>query len=347
MSEYDFELELEFERSQQGWLRGRACAHCVDPARYGWAPGVLLVALLFAAGPAAAQTGGGDGGVAHGDTIRVGDVVPVPVRVPVEPGERVVWPDTLPLAGMELENAARVREVVDTLADGRLVRTGVYAVTPWRTGELALPDVRVQVVGGAESPRARTVELPALMVSSVLPEDTAGVEPRPARGVLGASWDWAWILLLAALLALALAGLAWWWWRRRAARGEEVAETPRVPPRERALAMLQAARDAELLERGEVKEFYVRWSSAVRDYVAALEPVWGEDLTTTELLSRFRAQVGIGEAESLRGVLGPADQVKFARRVPDRATAEAEWEAARAWVLGFDWPPPRAREEAA
>ncbi len=86
----------------------------------------------------------------------------------------------------------------------------------------------------------------------------------------------------------------------------------------------------------------------MRDYVAALERAWGEDLTTTELLGRFRAQVGASEAASLRAVLGPADQVKFARREPDPETALAEWEGARAWVLEFDWPPrPAVAEEAA
>ena len=97
-----------------------------------------------------------------------------------------------------------------------------------------------------------------------------------------------------------------------------------------------------------MKEFYTRVSEAVREYVAALDRSWGEDLTTTELLSRFRSQVGISEAVALEELLRPADQVKFARREPDGETALAEWEAARSWVREFDWPPrPVATEEAA
>lgn len=280
------------------------------------------------------------------DTARVGDVVPVAVRVTVEPGERVVWPDTLPLAGSTLENAARVREQVDTMADGRLARTGVYAVTPWRVGELELPDLEVGVVGAGETARSRRANLPSLRVASVLPADTTGLEPRPARSVLGANWDWRMILLIGLLVVLVLAALIWWL-RRRSVEEEEVPVEPMVPPRERALAALQEAVDAGLLERGEVKEFYTRFSNAVRDYAAALEPVWGEDLTTTELLARFRTQVGVAEAARLREVLAPADQVKFARRVPDRATALAEWETARAWVVEFEWPPAPSVTEAA
>ena len=124
------------------------------------------------------------------DTAQVGDVVPVRLRVTMAPGERVAWPDTLPLAGPTLENAARVREQVDTLPDGRLARTGVYGVIPWRTGELELPGVAIRVVGGDEAPRTVRAAPPALTVVSVLPPDTAGVHPRPARGVIGRRGCW-------------------------------------------------------------------------------------------------------------------------------------------------------------
>lgn len=279
-----------------------------------------------------------------GDTIRVGDVVPVAIRVAVERGERVVWPDTLPLTGDAVENAARVRERVDTLPDGRLDVTGIYAVTPWRTGEVALPDVPLEVVTGREAVRTLTASLPTLDVVSVLPPDTAGIELRPSKGVIGRNWAWG-PILLALLALLAVAGGLYWWWRRR--RGETAAVTlePGIPPRERALARLQEARQAGLVERGAMKEFYTRVADAVREYAAALDPAWGEDLTTTEIAGRFRTRIGPGAAAELERVLRPADQVKFARRSPDPETAHQEWDAARTWILGFQWPPLRAADE--
>ncbi len=306
---------------------------------------LLFAAILLVPQPLLGQGGQGAQAVLGQDTANVGDVVPVGIRVVTAPGERVAWPDTLPLAGTEAENAVRVTEQVDTLDDGRLARTGVYAITPWRTGELELPEVAVEVVGGDESPRTVEVALPSLLVVTVLPPDSTARDPKPARGVLGASWDWL-AMGLILLLAAAVVGALYWWWRRR--RGEVEEETPwvpTIPPRERALAALQEARDSGLVERGEWKPFYTLVSEAVRDYAAALEPTWSEDLTTTELLSRFRAQVGLGESISLGDVLRPADQVKFARREPDREAALAEWESARQWVRGFDWPPPRVAPE--
>jgi hypothetical protein len=278
------------------------------------------------------------------DTIRVGDVVPVAVRVTVERGERVLWPDTLPLADEALESVARVRERVDTLADGRLQVTGVYSLTPWRTGTLELPDLPLRVMADREVARTLTAELPALDVISVLPPDTAGVEPRPAKGVIGRSWSpWPFLLALLALAALVVAAV--WWRRRRADAVVAPPLAPAVPPRERVLARLQEAREAGLVEQGAMKEFYTRVSEALREYLEAVGPGWGEDLTTTELLGRFRAQVGPEAAVALGRVLRAADQVKFARRRPDPGTAVEEWESVRAWVLAFDWPPRRSSVE--
>jgi hypothetical protein len=278
------------------------------------------------------------------DTVRVGDPVPVTVRVPFGPGERVVWPDTLPLAGSRAENAARVRSRIDTLPVGRREAVAVYAVTPWRTGELPLPALEVGVVAGDESVSNRSVPLPALDVLSVLPEDTAGIQPKPAKGVVGPSWAWTTILMVVLALVAAVGALVWWL-RRRA--GETVGVEPLASPRERALARLDAALEAGLPDGGPMKPFYTRVAHAVRGYLAELDGAWGEDLTTTELLGRFRRQAGAAESARLAELLRPADQVKFARREPDAATARVEWQRARDWVERFDWPPPPRTEAAA
>lgn len=311
---------------------------------------VLAACSALAAGLFPAATAAQEVRTAVGaDSIRVGDVVPVALRIDVPRDRRVAWPDTLPVADPDMENASRVRTRVDTLDDGRLRRTAIYAVTPWRTGELPLPDVSVQVVGGDEGVTTIRASLPVLNVISVLPGDTAGIEPKPAKGVIGANWAWWLVLILLVLLAAILAGILWWLRSRRTAAVTLPLE-PVVTPRERALAILDEARQAGLVERGEMKAFYTRIADATRHYAAALNPSWGEDLTTTELLGRLRAQAGPEPSGRLAAVLRAADQVKFARRSPEPDVAGEEWSAARAWVLGFDWPPrpvPEDREVAA
>jgi hypothetical protein len=270
------------------------------------------------------------------DSIHVGNVVPVAIRVTVGPGDRVILPPMLDLGSDDLENAGRVREMVDTLADGELQVTGVYAITPWRPGTAELPDVVLQVHGADGQVRTLSAALPPMEVLSVLPLDAEALEPMPARGVLGPSYVW-WPFVLLVLGLLLLAAAVWWWLRRRRP-ATALAAAPTISPREAALAALHDARAAGLVERGEWKEFYTRVSVALRVYLEAIEPGWSEDLTTTELLARVRATAGHDAASDLGALLRPADQVKFARRSPDAATAGREWDAARQWVERFQWP---------
>ena len=130
---------------------------------------ILAAAIATAAGVADRCVAQDVRTAVGGDTLHVGDVVPVAVRLTVGPGERVVWPDTLPLGDREgdLENAARVRERVDTLSDGRLQVTGIYAVTPWRPGETELPELPIRVVSGDERVRTLTASLPTLDVAGL------------------------------------------------------------------------------------------------------------------------------------------------------------------------------------
>jgi len=290
----------------------------------------VLVWLLAAALPVTAQV---PASAVVGDSIHVGDQVPVLVQITVGPDDRVIFPDTLPLGSADLENAARVRQLADTLADGRIQVTGVYTVTPWRPGDLAVPDLPILVSGSGGDIHTVTATLPVVQVLSVLPADPALLEPMPAKGVIGPSFPW-WPFALLGLVILALGALAWWWLRRR--RPATVARAPAVHPRDRALAALDEARSAGLIDRGEWKEFYTRVAYALRGYLEAVEPGWSEDLTTSELLTIVRATAGPDHSAALATLLRPADQVKFARREPDADTAMAEWAAARRWVEHFD-----------
>ncbi len=296
--------------------------------------GAALVGLLL--GPAALE-GQSVTAAVLADSVRVGDVVPVAVRVSALPGHRVSLPPLLPVEGTDTENAASLQQQSQTLPDGSVVVTGIYSVTPWRPGEARLPELPVRVEGPDAQERLLMAELPTLPVQSVLPTDADLLDPMPPKDVLGRSYL-RWPFLLLALALLALAGLGAWWLRRRQGTASAVVPAGDLPPRERALMSLRDARQAGLIEEGDWKEFYTRVSHALRDYLDALESAWGEDLTTTEVLSRVRELAGATVAGDLAALLRPADQVKFARRQPTAAEALAEWEAAERWVEEFRHP---------
>jgi hypothetical protein len=277
-------------------------------------------------------------------TITVGDVFQAAIRVELPAGGALLAPDTLVLPE-DLEHAAR-RTLRPDSAGGVLRATLTYPLTAWRPGSYTLPPVPLFLVVGPDTTRLQA-ELPPFEVSSVLPSDTAGVEPRPAKDVLGASRVWWPILVALLLLALAAAAFWYWWRRRRAAAGApiEVEVRPAVPPRAAALARLDALAASDLLTRGELKAWYDEVAETLRHYVSAVDPGLGVDLTTSELSARTR-MTGFPESLELVRILGTADLVKFARARPPAEAAQHDLAAARSWIERVPPDPADAAAEA-
>jgi LPXTG-motif cell wall-anchored protein len=288
----------------------------------------VLFASVCLAATAAALHGQRPQGAVLPQDITVGDVFQAAIRLELPSGAALSAPDTLVLPE-DLEHAGRRSVRTDTVDGVRRV-TLVYPLTAWRPGSFALPPVRLAVVSG-DSTVELLAALPDFEVGSVLPADTAGIEPRPAKDVLGANRVW-WPILLGLLLLALIAAALWYWWKRRR-RAEEAPAAPvaAVPPREAALARLEALEAAGLLERGEAKPYYEALAETLRRYVAAVYPELGVDLTTSELSTRARAG-GVPEALELVRILGAADLVKFARVRPPADAARQDLVAARGWI---------------
>jgi hypothetical protein len=277
------------------------------------------------------------------ESITVGDVFRAAIRFELPPGVQAGAPDSIALSP-DLELAGRREARIDTAGGGQRI-TIVYPLTAWRPGSYELPPLTLRfVTDGME--RTVVVAFPAFSVRSVLPADTAGIEARPAKDVLGASRLW-WPILLALLVAAAVAAALYYWWRRRR-KPEPVAvaaAAPRVPARTATLEALHALRTSGLLERGQVKLFHERMSEALRHYVATLRPDWSPDLTTAELAHRMAAAGAAPDTVELVRVLAAADLVKFARRRATTDESLRELDAAVRWVEAAEPEPAAAGTE--
>ncbi|MGH7506266.1 MAG: hypothetical protein ACRELX_11470 [Longimicrobiales bacterium] len=269
-------------------------------------------------------------------TITVGDVFQAAIRLEIPADATVSFPDSLALPA-NVEVAGRRDVHVDSTAAGNRVYTAVYPLTAWQPGSVSLPGATVLVRAGRGDATV-DASFPEFSIESVLPADTASIEPKPAKDVLGANRVW-WPIVLGAALLLAVLVLAYVWYRRRQPAPEAPPIEPAVPPRALALERLEHARSLHLVEAGQVKEFYSLVSDALRGYLNALDGRWTADLTTTELAGVMRGKGIDAEAAALLGLLGSADLVKFARRRPVAPEAYGEWSVARGWVESFDWPP--------
>lgn len=298
--------------------------------------GLALAAavLLPLAGPALAQQDPGGAAPLQvstavlPETVTVGERFRSMVRVSVPPGYRVVFPE-LPVAD-SLQPTDSVRVVPGGAGESPLA---AYSLVAWVAGVPLTARVAVRVTTAEGNRRTYVVPLRLPVVRSVLPRDTAGLRPRPARGVLAlpvppaARWPW-----LLAALALATAG----WLLARRWRGRMVAR-PASSRREHALQALRALRAGGLLERGEWDALYAAATRVLREYIAACAPALGTELTSAELLRALNARAGGVEAAArLAPTLEHADRVKFAAQHPAPGEAERFLEQCLGWVERFD-----------
>lgn len=290
--------------------------------------GALCAALvLFVHGTLAAQR---PSATIRSDSLTVGDPALLVLEVPRAEDESVRFPDTLALAG-DLEYLGPAAVDPEDRVPG--IASAAYHVTAWRPGEHALPAITVPV-DGPEGTRTVRLEPPAFRVSSVLPADTAGVEPRPPKDVIGPDRTLLPTLILLALLTAAAIAIARWWARRRAR--ERKPEGPAIRPAESALGELDRIQASGLLQKGQVKEYYARTTRVLRDYLNAVEPAWGAGLTTAEIDAQVDPGLRPVEKRELLTVLFRADRVKFARHRPATDEPEALWRAAREWIVSHE-----------
>ena len=253
------------------------------------------------------------------DTVTVGDVVRLVVRVRAPIGATISFPAAVDSLGPVQSLAPpQVRNGADTSAAADRIAT--YLLSAWDIGQqqITLGDVLVQTDAGE---RRVPLALPSLFVRSVLPADTAKRIPKPARPLLEARaptpwWWWA----LAALAALLLGLGAWWIVRRR--RG--IAGGPRDPFLD-ATAAFERIERLRLIEAGEPGRHAALMADVLRRYLA--DRLEGASLaqTSDELQVALRGEPTVPH-DALRGLFESVDPVKFANAPigPERARAIGE-----------------------
>ena len=274
------------------------------------------------------------GAVVDRDTVTVGDVVRLTVRVRAPLGATINFPTGLDsLAPVQALEPPSVRDGTDSTVVDRIA---TYRLSAWDIGRqpIRLGDVLVQSDDGD---RQVALTLPTLFVRSVLPADSAQRVPKPARPLLTVRapipwWWWA----LAALVALAIGLLVWWWIRRRRRlaqfTGDPFAEA------EAAFARIERLR---LAEAGEPGRHAALMTDVVRRYLAARHESATLAHTSGELLA---AMTGLPTVpfDRLQRLLGEVDPVKFAaapiaapraRELGEEAKAIVREEHARATAV--------------
>ena len=275
--------------------------------RRGW-----LTLLLLIAPPLGAQSGGLQYGVVVvPESVTVGDPFRVVLRIRAPRGSVIEFPATPdssdvvgPLAALVV---AAARD--STQAD----QSATYQLAAWDVGTVPIRFADILVRDGERVRRLSVGRDLSVVVTTVLPADSALRVAKPPRAVFAPEIPWWWWGLVAVAVAL-IAALCWWWWRQRGAPQS----TATVDPHAAALREFQRLDALGLVSAGELSQHAAIAAEIVRRYLASVCPLAHVALTTSEVAATLRGD-GRVPLSTLQRLLHEVDLVKFAQ---ERLSAE-------------------------
>ena len=296
--------------------------------------------------------------VLSADSVEMAEVFELRVEVPVPGGSIVYFPATVPSTG-DVESFTPVAWRARRGPNGSATLELRYALIPFGMGNTALPPVDVitmpledeaegqdipggSIVGVWEE-RQRTVRYtrsitpPTIWVEPVYSTDdvVAGMSPRGPEDVVGFSWSWpsvALLLLFSTVTGGAVVTTTREWLADRAG------PAPVPPPgptsldeaRQQALTELDRLLAAGPYPAERAHELYEESSGIARGYVERLDPEWGPELTSTELMNRLKGRSPEGAV--LANEMRTAEAVKFGRLRPHAEPTAEHLRVLRAWL---------------
>ncbi len=269
----------------------------------------------------------------------IGDSVTLSLEVIAQEGVELLMPEF----GQALDRFSIMdfvpRESIDQ--DGRTVATQRYTLQPPMSGQQIIPPLMIEFVdrrpGNRPAPEGEDAyellsERLTFEVESLVPKGAAAELKPPLRELgpraVATKPVWPWLLGLA-LLLIAASPFIWRAWQNWQIRSRRRSAYDIAHGRLMALMAQPNEHDAQ-----SVSAFFVELSDIVRHYLEDRFQLHAPELTTEEFLDVAAASPDLSEDHKrfLRDFLSIADQVKFARHVPDPKAIDQALQAAENFV---------------
>jgi hypothetical protein len=246
----------------------------------------------------------------------------------------------LPEFGKHLERFGIVdyRAPSPQLVDDGMVRSRrFYELEPFLSGDYKIPPMKILFwKKGEEGGKRHEMESEELIITvkSLLPENAAALMIKeivpPVQLPEPAQW-WLYGAIGVAILA-ASGGFVCFLWRRGRANGEAAF---RQAAHEIAYEGLEALLAEKLIEKGDVKTFYLRLSGVLRYYIENRFGLRAPERTTEEFLRDLRSTdvLGPSHKDLLRAFLQHCDMVKFAAHQPTHDEIQKAFDSCKQFII--------------
>lgn len=279
----------------------------------------LLLSLAFMPARAVTPLGVVIGTTVDADSVTVGERLHVRYRIECPDSLQV-----LPLEGLDLGSCRLISIRWDEKEEaGRLLKTADLELITLDLEEARFPAAEIRFLAPSGDTLTAFTDEVSVPVRALA---AAEGELKPLKEPWTAPADYRWLVVVAALVALATVGL-FFLWKKRKQRVFVKEPLPDLPADFIALRELRRIENLKLPEAGEFKKYYTLVTDAIRNYIEKRFGVAALDRTTSEILNDLeRKRRHIDKLELL---LQEADLVKFAKYIPALTSAREAMITAR------------------
>ncbi len=209
----------------------------------------------------------------------------------------------------------------DTYIDNeRTIDKYQIKLTSFETGEHSLPSLAFRISNQEQPLYSESIYV---NVKSVLPDSMQNPQIRDIVGPVSLSlkfWDYFLIVIIIILIIVII------WLLRKLTKKEKIIKTlekkeVKLPAYQIALSALNRLKNSDLLESGNIKEFYIILSWIVREYLENCYHIKALEQTSTEIKESLRKKRAQKRMEFIK-LLQDCDLVKYAKFIPDKKEAE-------------------------
>ena len=279
--------------------------------------------------------------------IKIGSQFNLTIKAKVNAKDKVVFPDGKIFGALEVLESYPIDTVKN---DNQYELIKKYGLTQFDSGRYVIPKLLVKI----NQKEFRTDSL-SILVNDVK-VDTTKQQMYDIKDIIATEEKpmSEWWKLLILLVFIVASGFASYFIIKRLQKGKEQKEEFFASPIEKAIAYLQNLDKKQLVQRGDVKEYYSEMTDITRTYIEESIHIPAMESTSSELMEALKKAiadkkmfVNREDLEKFKKVLENSDLVKFAKSQPLPFEIETDKKIIDKFLLVIDKALPRTEDQAA
>jgi hypothetical protein len=246
---------------------------------------------------------------------KIGAEFKLTVKTVVTSTAKVEFPKLKNIGPLEVIQSYPIDTVKKDATNYELIKK--YGLTQFDSGRYTIPSIKILIDKKPFYSDSIKVEVAAVKVDTL---QQKMYDIKDISTVDEGIGNW-WIYVLIALVIIGIGAFVYWYVKKRQLKKieEEVYKTPI----EKATSLLNNLEQKELVQKGEIKEYYSELTDIARNYIEEAIHIPAMESTTSELIAAIRdastkkkMTLTPETVENLERVLRQADLVKFAKSKP-------------------------------